>query len=42
VKKLPSAGDVIKQHRWTVKKRQLEREEARPVAVGERIVKSDG
>ncbi len=40
--KLPGAGDVEKEHRWTVNKTQLESEEARPVVPGERTAKSGG
>jgi hypothetical protein len=42
VKNFQGPAILKKEYRWTVKEMQLEREEARPVARGERIVKSDG
>ncbi len=42
VKNIREPAMLKKEHRWPVKKKQLEREEARPVAKGERIVNNDG
>jgi hypothetical protein len=39
---LPERRRCYKRHRWLVSERQPEREEARPVALGERAVKSGG
>ena len=40
--KLPERRRCYKRHRWLVSEKQSEREEARPVASGKRIAKSDG
>jgi len=37
---LPSAGDVINQHRWPVNEKQPESEEARPVALANALSKA--
>jgi len=42
VKTFRNAGDGKKGYRWLVDQKQPESEEARPVAPGERAVKSGG